>query len=64
LAEKTLKRTDKPTARDQRQQHHAGHPNDRLALSEPIDNFPDGLPHGRQFKRAEGRSRLDFNAIG
>jgi len=46
LAKKTLKRTDKPTARDQSQQDNTGHPYDRLALSEPIENFPDGLPHG------------------
>ena len=49
LAEKTLKRTDKPSARDQSQQDDTGHEDDRFALSEPVDDFPDGLPHGRQY---------------
>jgi hypothetical protein len=49
LAEKTLKRTDKPSAREQSPQDNTSHPDDRFALSEPIDNFPDGPPHGRQY---------------
>jgi hypothetical protein len=45
LAEEMPKRADKPTACNQSQQDNTGYPNDRFALSEPIDNFPDSLPH-------------------
>jgi hypothetical protein len=60
LVEKTLKRIHKPSARDQSQQDNAGHEDDRFALSEPIDDFPDGLPHGRQFTRAAISRPPDF----
>jgi hypothetical protein len=58
-----LKRTDKPTARDQSQQDNTGHPNDRLALSEPIDDFSDGLPHGSSLSEPQPGNRLDFDAV-
>ena len=51
MAKKTLKRTDKPSARDQSQEDNTGHKDDGFALSEPVDDFPDDLPHRQQFRR-------------